>query len=219
MVPAGGAGDLAATREAVERQTRPPDELLTATDLASGARAAAGRPTTWTWLVDGDVEPEPTALDELLEAAGRTREIPQPVLLASRLVRPDGTLDPSSLPVVDSRDLDFAVAAFERRLLALRVARRGSLLVRLRGAESRLPGAGRGSDLVWTAGLLRREPGLLAPASVAVRRAARERAPLELGARLRLLGSDSIALFEKPWFAFRLLEDALQGLRGRPPGG
>jgi hypothetical protein len=214
VVLSAGGGEAAATAlRAVEDQTRPPGEVVTATGLAAGVRAGLEGGEEWAWLVDDSVVPEPAALERLTEALGRLGSLPLPVLLTSRVVRNDGSLDPRSLPVTENRDVAFAVAAYERRMVALRLARSGSLLVHRRGLES-FPSP-RGSDMEWTARLLKREPGMLVPQSVVVRLRADERAPLEAGGRLRLLLGGSLELREKPWFAFRLAEDALARLRGR----
>jgi hypothetical protein len=85
-------------------------------------------------------------------------------------------------------------------------------------------GASTGADdLEWTARLLRREPGMLVPASVVVRDPAcarRSRSPARalLASRLRLLGGDALQPRERPWFAFRLAEQGLGELRERASG-
>ena len=179
-----------------------------AAGFEEGVREARERGEEWTWLVDAGVEPAPDALERLLEHAG----VFDSVLLASRVVGPGGRLDPGSLPVPENRDLDLAVAAYERHLVALRVARRSSLLVHRRA----LVAPAEEGDLAWTAALLRTSPGLLVPDSVVVRTAAPRRAPVEARARLRLIASDALDASEKPWFAFRLMEDGLARLRKAP---
>jgi hypothetical protein len=196
VLPDGGHG----AHEAIGRQTRPPDELVTAADL--------GRQVDWLWLVDGSTAPEPTALERLLEALELLGSLTPPVLLASKVVTPDGSPDPGSLPIPQILDSDLAVAACERHLLSIRVARRGSLLVHRRG----LPHAGPERALEWTARLLRDAPGFLVPQSVAVRSPVRRS---DVGALLRLVLSDALAPREKPWFAGRLAETALAALTGR----
>jgi hypothetical protein len=195
-MPDGGQGAL----EAIGDQTRAPDELMTGADLDLQA--------DWFWLVDRSTAPEPTALERLLEARDLLGSLTPPVLLASKIVTPDGSPDPGSLPIPQILDPDLAVAACERHLLSIRVARRGSLLVHRSG----LPRDGSDRDLEWTARLLRDAPGFLVPQSVAVRTSVRrsEAAPL-----LRLVLSDALAPREKPWFAGRLAETALAALTGR----
>jgi hypothetical protein len=73
------------------------------------------------------------------------------------------------------------LAALARHAVLLRVARRGSMLIGRDLARQLKPMQVLERDLVWTARLLRRELGLLVPASVAVRITSagrRERVPL-----------------------------------------
>ncbi|MGI8749102.1 MAG: hypothetical protein ACR2J6_00865 [Thermoleophilaceae bacterium] len=200
---------------ALEGQTRPPDAIEIGLEAASHA--------DWVWLLDSGAVPEPTALERLEEATVAPESMPSPALLASKVLGPDGSLDPLSLPVAQVRDPDFAVAAFEHRLLSLRVARRGSMLVHRDGVNmvaSRWPTLSPfDHDLEWTARLLKQKPGLLVPASVVVRRPGSQtrarRARGETASRLRLLLGDAIELRDKPWFAFRFAEEALAGIRER----
>ena len=192
VLPDGGQGAL----EAIERQSRAPDDLVTGGE--------PDRQADWFWLVDGSVSPEPTALERLLEALERLGPLPAPALLSSKVVTRDGSLDPGSAPVPDIRSIDVAVAAYQQGVVAVRIARRGSLLVRRPPA---------GADTVWTARLLKRELGLLVPGSVAVRSTPRE--PARLGERVALLCSDALELREKPWFVLHLTEDAVGGFRDR----
>lgn len=240
---------LPAVLEAIEAQTRKPDELiiaLPASDatpqsrdpavLPDGARPATGAAealhmaldgeASWLWLLDGSALPAPAALACLLGYVDLPG-MPPPVLLASKVMRQDGSLDPTALPVAQARDPDFAVAAFERRVLSLRMARRGSLLVARSAFEavaSRWPHLTPfAEDLEWTARALKHRPGLLVPASIVVRRPPVNRNGLlpdraEIASRLRLLLGGAIELGDKPWFAFRFLEEALAGLRRRRHG-
>ena len=164
--------------------------------------------------------PEPDALESLL-AEVEPLDTPDgpvhPVLLAGRVVTGAGALDPGSLPVAEVVRGDLVVAAYDRRLVALRLARRGSLLVHRRAFEGALaPTAGTllEDDLAWTARLLRHELGLLVPASVVVRAlgGAPARPP---AASLRLLTGDALAPRERPWFAFRMAEDGVAAARAR----
>lgn len=205
-----------------ESQTRPPDEVLVVGD--DGVRAAMDADADWLWLLDGSVAPQADALARLLDAHQRFGQLPPPDLLVSKIVRPDGSLDPGSLPVAQVRDPDLAVAAFEQRLLSLRVARRGSLLVR-RAAAAAL--AARWphldpflDDLEWTARLLKSRTGLLVPGSLGTRvsGSATRRGVRELPRRVKLLLGDSVELGDKPWFAFRFAEEAVADLRVTRPG-
>ena len=225
VVPAGVGGAPSETLAALELQTRKPDEVAMAPHVAGfqGAiRGALDRGIDWVWLLDGTVVPEPRALEALLEAIGRVDLLPNPVLLTSKVIAADGSPDSRSLPVPHIADPDLDFSAFDSRVLAVRVVRRGSLLVHRRGIERcGLPNLGFvffGDDLVWTARLLRPEPGLLVPSSVVVRRppseradARRRRASVLSGARLLL--SDGLELAEKPWFGGRLVEELLTLVR------
>lgn len=215
-------GSLEATVEALERQTRPPDEVIALPPggheaLPTGLAARAD----WVWLLDGSVVPEPAALETLLGASGQWDELPVPGLLASKVVLPDGSLDKASLPVAQIRDPDVTVSSFERHLLSIRVARRGSLLVHrwaLEAMDSQWPKLTPfADDLEWSARLLKDRLGLLVPGSVAVRSQGGQAAlpGRELARRIRLLLGDAIEFGDKPWFAFRFAEEALAELRMR----
>lgn len=100
--------------------------------------------------------------------------------------------------------------------MALRLARHGSLLVHRRAFAGDPPpwaGAPFWDDLVWSASLLRDELGVLVPQSVVVREAGGPR-PSRVGPALRLLTGDALAPRERPWFAFRLAEEAIAAVRG-----
>lgn len=225
MLPAEDGEGVEPTLEALERQTHSPDEVVVvrhAAGFEDAIRGALRGGTEWIWLLDGSVAPAPEALERLLDAPGAVDALPAPVLLASKVLSPDGSLDPGSVPVPYVSDPDLVVAVFDRRLLPIRLARRGSLLVNRSGFErDGLPRTGSvffGDDLVWTARLLKPEPGLLVPASIAVRRPASHRAAerrrrASVGAGLRLLLSDGLGAVEKPWFAGRLAEELIAVLR------
>ena len=202
------------TRAALARQTRPPDETVSVRDLAEALDAADAHGADWLWLLDRGTRPEPDALDRLLEVVERGDPLPEPALLASRVVTPDGELDPAAAPTVDTRRFALVADTFSHGLIPLRVAAGGSLLVRARAIERP---RGRSHPIVWTARLLRRSAGVLVPASVVVRD--RPGASLELRARLAQLFSGGLALYEKPWFAFRLLEEAVGAARRAPRAG
>src|SRR3954471_7200795 len=124
-------------------QSRPPDQHR---DPGEGLAALLGTGADWFWLVDESVEPEPGALEALMAALENLGSLPEPVLLASKVVDPDGAPDPAFFPVPRMRDVDEAAEAFERHVVPIRMARRGSLLVHRRGlADAGLPGR----DLEW----------------------------------------------------------------------
>ena len=196
-------------KAALEAQSRPPGESVEGGSPREALAAAMGSGAEWIWQLDASVVPEPPALERLLEALDRLGPLPAPALLASKVVSEDGSLDPSSLPVPDVRDVDHAVAAFGQRVLVVRVARSGSLLIRRSALERHSPR--REPDMEWTARLLKHELGLLVPASVVVRRSTAARP--EAAGLVRLLVSDALEPAEKPWFALRLAEVAAGAAR------
>jgi hypothetical protein len=169
IVPVEGASSDH-TVEAVERQTLAPERIVVLasdTKLSDPVEMAAESDPAWVWLLDAGVVPDPAALEQLVSAT-RGAE-PAPVLVASKVLAPDGALDPASTPVPEVHRRDYVLGALEHGTVPLRLARRGSLLVRhdaLR-ASGGLDSFDR--DLEWTVRLLSRQPGILAPASVAVR--------------------------------------------------
>lgn len=222
MVFPAGPGAPEGTLAALGRQARRPDQVVVLGSGASVHTALAGE-CEWLWLLDHAAVPEPGALEQLLEAVERTD--PPPVLLASKVVNPDGSLNAGSLPVPEVYKADQALAALDRRSLAIRVARRGSLLVHRRGfAAPALADAGwpLRDDIGWTARLLKHEPGLLVPSSVVVLPPADGNAEAgsarEVVGWLRLATGDALEPRERPWFAFRFAERALAALRARLTG-
>ncbi len=139
-------------------------------ELSEQRVTAAG--ATWAWLRDGTAVPEPDALDRLLEQIGRLAGLPEPVLLASKVVDADGALVPALAPWVRRDDATLTLDAAGLGLLPIRAARTASLLVRadvltqVGPRRADLPGSAAG--LEWTARILRTAAGYLVPASVAV---------------------------------------------------
>lgn len=136
---------------------------------------------SWRWVVEPGVEAAPDALEELHRARAMR---PDATLLASRVVLPDGGLDPASEPMPRILDKAETIEAARDGLLAVRAVRPGSLLVR-EDLAARLERSSRGQVLAQTAAALTAGRGYLAPRSVAVRR---EPVPAESRrARLRLV--------------------------------
>jgi hypothetical protein len=127
----------------------------------------------WLWLLDGSAVPRPDALRRLLAAAdvAETLPAPAPVLLASKVLAPGGSVDDGRVPWYRrGGETDLAMRAARLGLLPVRAGRASSLLVR-RGAGAAVgPGrgglAGPGAAMEWTARLLRDGMGYLAPTSV-----------------------------------------------------
>lgn len=212
IVAAAGAPS-GPTVEAVERQTRAPGRILVAESgprLTQAIEAASECDPVWVWLLDGGVIPEPDALERLLDAA--QRNFPAPALVVSKVVRPDGTLDPGSLPVPEVHRSVRVLAALDHHAVPLRVARRGSMLVRRGALVPKSAGRALDRDLEWTARLLASEPGILEPASVVVRAEPRRRsAGPGLANSLRLLAA--LEPRERLWFAVHFGEQALAAWR------
>src|SRR3954471_9716899 len=63
-----------------------------------GTRRAYEDGFDWLWLMDDDTIPTETALEELLAAPAALEGLPRPLVLASRVILPDGTLHPFNRP-------------------------------------------------------------------------------------------------------------------------
>jgi hypothetical protein len=161
----------------------------------------------WEWIVDPAVEPREDAHERLL-AATEPEGLPTPVLLASKVVDEQDRLHPASAPWPDIFEKEVSTAAAERRLVSLRAARPGSLLVR-----TDLVGRPEGDVLEWTARVLRGDnAGYLVPQSVAVRR---DRGDGRLSPRM-LLG-DAWRLEEKLWLSLLVMQGAARSRRRAAP--
>jgi hypothetical protein len=196
-------------------------EVPAAAGPAGALHAALGRTTGagWVWVLDGRAVPGPGALAAML-AVEDVPDLPSPAVLASKVVLPGGALHPDVLPWPEIFEKEVSTAACAHRLVSLRAARGGSVLVR-RDAIDRhgLPRAdfvSHGEVLEWTARILRHEAGYLVPASVAVRE---DRDPpavrRDLGNRARMLGGGAWRREEKLWFGFLLAQDAVRAAAGR----
>ena len=212
------ASDAEAAR-ALARQSRPPDDVLVMPGTARARLAAAlARDTEWIWLVEADVQPSPTALEELLSALSRAADLPAPALLTSKIVGGDGRLDPESAAWPRNRGEEL-IAAAGHRLAALRLARWGSMLVHrdallTRGLPPADPGR-RGDDLQWSSCVLAAGHGYLAPRSVAVRSGGRHGLSYaEARARVGMIAVGCWTAAERVRFVFRVIDDAARELRG-----
>ncbi len=211
IVLAGGSATT--TVEAVERQTRVPSRVITvdsSEQLREAIQEALRADRSWVWVLDSGVLPEPQALEQLLVAAEAS---PAAALLVSSVIAPDGALDFASLPVPEVHRGELVVDALARRAVPLRIARRGSMLVRGEAALQ-LDAETLERDLEWTARLLRRGRGLLAPGSVAIRTTSSERPyRSEVSSTLRALAA--LEPRERLWFAVYFGEQALAARRQR----
>lgn len=195
-----------AVAEAVRAHS--PATVVLVEDLADGLKADAAT-LTWTWVLDGLTVPQPGALDALLQAPARWGARPPPLVLASLVLDREGALHPDALPNHEVFEKELSVAACGLGMTHLRAVRPGSMLVAPEAIE-RFGGPRPGEDeFAWTARMLRRwdDPGLLVPASVAVRQVGRGRQ--ERRRRLRMLGGGSWSPTEKLWEAYQLGGDVL----------
>ncbi len=211
VLAAGPAALEGTTHVAVPAQAGPAGALHAALSRVADAG--------WVWVLDGRAVPGPDALEALL-AARELPDLPAPAVLAGKVVLPDGTLHPDVLPWPEIFEKEVSTAACAHRLVSLRAARGGSVLVRAdaiaRYGPPRAQFVSHGETLEWTARILRHETGYLVPASVAVRE---DRDPpavrRDLANRARMLGGGAWRREEKLWFGFLLAQDAVRAAAGR----
>ncbi len=202
-----------------------PLEVGTAGACSDGVRAACATGVEWIWLLDGLAVPGSDALEALLKGAARPSGRRACVLAAGRIVTADSTTHPDALPWPVLLDKEAALSAAGHRLVAIRAARHGSLLVRRSAIETE--GLPRSSyragadDLEWTSRLLRAGPGFLVPGSTAVRRRGEADRPGGGAARpwrglrnaLDLLARGPFSVQERLWFGYGLTRDPGSGPR------
>jgi rhamnopyranosyl-N-acetylglucosaminyl-diphospho-decaprenol beta-1,3/1,4-galactofuranosyltransferase len=141
----------------------------------------------WIWMMDDDTIPATDALGRLLDARERMDGLPEPLLLASKVLWTDGNVHPMNPPGTSLLDMDVYLNAIERGLLPLRWNTFPSLLVKREAVERH--GLPRkhffiwGDDLDFTARILRHEPGYLVLDSVAEHRTPTPHKPSEGGER------------------------------------
>ena len=215
----------AETLAAVRGQTSAAGEVVGADgswhDAVAGAQAS-GAP--WVWLVEEGVVPHPDALERLAGTLDALGDLPSPALLAGRVVTADGALHASSAPWMPLLDRRVVIDAAQRRLVSLRVARWGSLLVHRSALEAHGPPRAdlrAAADIEWTARILRAAPGYLVPSSVATRAAEGAAVTVaELPERARLLRSAAWVRPESAWLAYLTAQQALAAARasGRRAG-
>jgi rhamnopyranosyl-N-acetylglucosaminyl-diphospho-decaprenol beta-1,3/1,4-galactofuranosyltransferase len=225
-----------------------PDNQGGAGGFHEGLKQAHSLGFDWIWLMDDDTMPTPTCLEALLEAADRIPG-PPPALLSSKVVWTDGRLHPMNHPGFERERVDPVVRASELGLMPLRTATFVSLLV-ARGTVDAFGLPLRryflwSDDIEYTARVLRRAPGYLVPASVAIHKTeqahtaittAGDRFYFHLRNTLYMLRGTAWAPHEKPSvlyfliattvaylrvnrFAPRVLRIVLRGLRdGLKPG-
>ena len=151
------------------------DESVVAPTLHDGVRDALRTGCDWLWILDPGTVPEPGALDALRTLVADPDGLPEPLVLASKVVGADGEPDRAALPYPEMFEKDVTVAAARRRLLQVRALRPGAVLVARQAIERfGLPRTDIGPpfDMVeWTARMLRswEDAGYLVTTSVARR--------------------------------------------------
>lgn len=159
------------------RARYPEVELLALTTNGGGAggfyaglRHAHEAGYEWIWLMDDDTIPRPGCLAALL--AGAERAPDQPQLLSSKAVWTDGRLHPMNSQGFERTRTDRVIGASRLGLMPLRTATFVSLLVNRRAVDEHGLPLRRyflwSDDIEYTARVLRRAPGYLVPASVAL---------------------------------------------------
>lgn len=224
LVVAGPRPTLtAAVSEAVGVQTRPVASV--AVEPAEGVNRAAPAAfvdgADWLWLVDGATVPRTDALEAFEAVHDAVAELPEPLLLAGRVLDENGALHPDAAPRHEIFEKDLTVAAIERGLVQVRAVPAGSVLLRRAAFERfgplRADLPPRWAVFDFTARALREHPdtGYLAPESIAVRRLPPHDAGGALRTRARLLTGPTWTTTERLWEGFLVAEGVLRAARGR----
>lgn len=141
----------------------------------------------WLWVMDDDTIPAPDALERLLAGAERLDDLPEPVLLASRIVWRDGRVHPLNTPGLRTGDMDLFLRATQRQVLPLRWNTFPAALLKREALERHgLPLKHFwiwGDDIEFFLRLLRDEVGYVIPDSVAEHRTKTAAPPWEGGDR------------------------------------
>src|SRR4051812_15071334 len=172
--------------------------------LRPGVERALDGGAEWIWVLDGETQPRPGALDALMAGLERLDgALPAPSLLTG-VVIDEGRVDPDRTPWYRRFQIDVALRAADVGLVPVR-GTPGPVLVHRRAAEATLPResapiAPRGI-LEWTTTLLRWRTGYLVPESESAALDTRGDPLLAPTTALRLLfgrsvvGPERVALF------------------------
>ena len=137
--------------------------------LRPGVERALDSGAEWIWVLEGETQPRPGALEALLAALDRVdAALPAPSLLTGVVRTDDGRVDPDRNPWYRRFQVDVAFRAADVGLVPVR-GTPGPALVHRRAAEELLPRENatitpRGI-LEWTTTLLRWRTGYLVPES------------------------------------------------------
>ncbi len=141
----------------------------------------------WLWVMDDDTIPFPDALERLVDGATRLDELPDPVVLASKVVWSDGNVHPLNGPGLRLNDIDLFLRASERGVLPLLWNTFPAALLKAEALERHgLPLKHFwiwGDDIEFFARLMHDEVGYLIPDSVAEHRTKAPAPPWEGGDR------------------------------------
>lgn len=136
----------------------------------AGMEHAFASGSDWIWLMDDDVVPHPNALKGLLSARASFPPDRAPILLASKIVTPDGAIDAATVPWVKRRDMESMCFAAEHQTLSLRVNSFVAVLIHRSMIEKHgLPVKDYFiwlDDVEYTARILRTDFGVLVPQSL-----------------------------------------------------
>jgi hypothetical protein len=197
----------------------PGDIEIVRTECVLGAAAYAEVATfgaDWLWLLDGSVRPRADTLAELLDAAGGHGDLPEPSLLASLAVTEGGAPAEDHAPWFRRGETDLALRAVTRRLLPVRAAQGGSLLVRTAAARAVGPPpahvARPVAALEWTSRVLRGRVGYLVTASLVDAATPGIDAPARAQALAAMLAGHGVDPRERLWLA----AEGADALRRRP---
>ena len=166
----------------------------------------------WVWLLDDAVTPRADTLDRLKAHTTPPDGLPQPAILASKVVTAEGELHPAHEPWPDIFEKEISTAAAEHRLVSLRATRAGSLLVNRELIEQH----GEPQDVLeWTAKILRGDTaGYLVPQSVVDRP---DHAEDGLRHHARMLVGNGWRPEEKLWLGLLVMQDAVRSRRRAAP--
>ncbi len=214
---------LRATQEALAAQARHPQHVLEAANRSAGLEASLATGADWIWLLDGVTVPEPGALNAFENGLERLAGLPEPLVLAGKVLGANGEMHPDALPRHELFEKQLTVEACARGLVHLRAAASGSVLVRRAAFERFAPPRGdlppRWAIFDFTARVLQswEDSGYLVPESVAVRKLAPRpngRAGGTLRTRARLLAGDAWTTTERLWEGYLVAEGTVKGVRG-----
>jgi GT2 family glycosyltransferase len=195
-----------------------------------GMKAAVARGVDWLWVMDDDTIPAPDALEQLLRARDNLNGLPEPALLASKVLWTDGKLHPMNWPAPALLDVDRFVEGVENNVVPIRANTFPSLLVKREAVERHGPPR-KGfwiwaDDIDFTQRILRYEPGYLVPQSVALHKTKTAHKPWEGGQRfyyavrngMFILRGDTLEPKEKVGWVLLLLSQiqrffAFEGLK------